>query len=1003
VWRLHDNGHASSVVTGYGLISEIASSPDGMQIVFTSDAEGGCELFVHQQDGPAKRLTFFGLSRLSIAGWAHEGLFVRSRYGTHAVHTGLLYKVCTETGLVERVNLGHSVNRITQSKSHVVAQRYGYGYASWRGYRGGTKGELWIGEGLVDTKYSKLIELEHNIIKPTLHKDRVYFLNEACGVGNVYSCDLSGKDIKQHTNCSDYYVRDFCFVGDSIYYISGGKLYTQDKRGSGAIDVQHGMSASRRVSLTSEGVDYLDDFCVSKDQSMLLTIRGRLYRADPGVAAVDLSATHNSHYYTAVWLDEKSILGVTCDHNPEVYRIDQGGAKTKLPVGDPGVVHSLTPSKDGKSVLMTNNRHELWLWSLENEFKATKIVASSKLPISRPNWSPDGEWIAYSHAETYETGVVKLYNVKTAQTIDVTSPTGCCRYPAFSADGKYLVFVNITSRNHAEEFEDIPGNSTQYTYELRLAMLDADADSPLDFWIKKPEDKDEDKGAGKNDKKDAAESEIKVVISDGLSARIQPVAAITSSNRIYPLLACDKNVTWFERAEGEENVVKQHEWATQKTEALASKVNAASYNNTWAAYLCDTKLITVKSGEKLSESPESVTPQGGGLWSLPVVHVDTRDEWRTIYTQAWYLMKEHFYTGKDEGVDWDALYHKYLPLVDMATSRDDVNDIIYEFKGELRSSHAFVLSAGDVDKESRTALTGSLMADITWDGSRWILNRCYGDRLYGDGYSPLRRFGLKPGTSILKINGIALSAGYPPERALIGLVGTVVSIEVEYEGKKRTIRTKISRYDSNLSDGTSPCGLVYKEWVAKNSQIASDAGFGYVHIPDMGEVGLNCFYDAYKHVYDRPGLIIDLRNNCGGNVSTIILSTLLRKRLGVDLSKYHGSFPYMIYSPRGPMVVLANQYTASDGDIFTQAFRDMKLGVVVGKRTWGGVIGIMPRYKLIDNGLTSQPEFAYKFDSVGFDVEGGGVAPDVEVENDLQEVEDKQLDVAIQELRKLVK
>lgn len=989
LWYLRDQV-LFPLVTNYGTIADFATHPDHTSVAFLSNAEGGMELFLSQSGETPRRLTFFSDRRLSIAGWTDEGIFVKTFHDSYCKHVGPVHKVCPKTGLSERVNLGHTIEKVSQFGNRIVLQRCGYGYARWREYAGGTKGELWIGmpgtakvplaDAADNTElYTKLLELKNNIVSPLAHQDRVYFLNDGDGVGNVYSCDPTGTDIKQHTQCKDYYVESVCFVGDSLYYISGGTVFCTDPQGGiEEVQITQAQNSGRRAALSYEGVEYLSSFTVSERQEIATIIRGHLYKSDPHLCSSQLGA---DLYRNVCWLNKDQLLAVTNGKSPSVHRIDREGCVTKISDLDIGIVHDLVPNHDGTKVLVTNNRHQLWLWELgaadgePGRFTTTKLVEHSKLPPSAPAWSPDGAWIAYEESLSAYSTVVKLFNTTTKQTIHVTSSTDRCTDPVFDAKGKYLFFTKLVAQNSAEQLFDFPGNATCCGYRLCMVTLDSKDSSLLtgSCIVSEKEDADNDKkGEGDKEGKKDSDTPPETVITDGLQHRIEEFPSEFDADGIRALGCSEKGPVWIERA-SQGRSVKQYLWSTGKAETLATGVCAADYNDSWTAYLTDDhKLITCKSGEKLSDNPTEVRPDLGGVWKLPVVQIDTQCEWQAIYTEAWYLAKEHFYDGKETAIDWDALYEKYLKLVNTATSRTDLNHIIYQMKGELKSSHAFVLEAGDVDTVGRTTVSGSLGAQIEWDGTSWVFKRCYGADLYGEVKSPLARFGLQPGTKILQIAGKTLTQSCSPEAALTGVANQPVQVKIQAGGDKpQILRTNSIAYDPEVH---------YKEWVAKKRTVVGEE-FGYIHIPDMDQHGLTYFYQQYRQVFDKPGLIIDIRNNSGGHVSTLIVSTLINKRLGVDMPKYHAQDPYMALSPRGPMVLLVNQYTASDGDIFAQAFKDLKLGPVIGKRTWGGVIGIMPRYTLLDNGMTSQPEFAYKFDSVGFSVEGGGVAPDIEVDS----------------------
>jgi tricorn protease len=248
---------------------------------------------------------------------------------------------------------------------------------------------------------------------------------------------------------------------------------------------------------------------------------------------------------------------------------------------------------------------------------------------------------------------------------------------------------------------------------------------------------------------------------------------------------------------------------------------------------------------------------------------------------------------------------------------------------------------------------------------------------------------------LLSIGGQRLSKDCPPNELLVNQAGQEVQLVVaESDGSSpRTVCVEAARSESSIR---------YRDWVEHNRQYVherTDGRVGYVHVPDMGADGFAEFHRHFLAEFDHEGLIVDVRFNRGGSVSGLLLQKLARRRLGYDVSRWMGAMPYPRESARGPMVAVTNEYAASDGDIFSHAFKLMKLGALIGRRTWGGVIGIMPRNWLVDGTETTQPEFSRWFVDVGWGVENYGTDPDIEVDitpQDYARGVDTQLDRAIE-------
>jgi tricorn protease len=176
--------------------------------------------------------------------------------------------------------------------------------------------------------------------------------------------------------------------------------------------------------------------------------------------------------------------------------------------------------------------------------------------------------------------------------------------------------------------------------------------------------------------------------------------------------------------------------------------------------------------------------------------------------------------------------------------------------------------------------------------------------------------------------------------------------------------------------------LRYQDWVAKRRAVVrelSGGRCGYLHIPDMGGSGWAQFNRDLRMEVSRPALIVDVRGNAGGNISELVIEKLTRTILGWDVTRNAQPVSYTSNAPRGPVVALADEATSSDGDMITAAFKLLKLGPVVGQRTWGGVVGMTGRHRLGDGTVITVPMNAAWFDAYGWSVENHGVAPDLEI------------------------
>ncbi|MBV8720908.1 MAG: PDZ domain-containing protein, partial [Candidatus Eremiobacteraeota bacterium] len=379
------------------------------------------------------------------------------------------------------------------------------------------------------------------------------------------------------------------------------------------------------------------------------------------------------------------------------------------------------------------------------------------------------------------------------------------------------------------------------------------------------------------------------------------------------------------------------------------------------------------------------------------VEIVPRDEWAQMYREAWRLQTEQFWVEDMNDIDWDRVYDRYQSVLARVRTRGELSDLIWEMQGELGTSHAYEYG-GDYRVPPQYQ-RGFLGADVAWDGERggYRIDRIYrGDSWNRETDSPLAEPGsdVHEGDLIVAVGGKRLSREVTPDRLLVNTAGRDVSITLRSrKDEERTVLVKALE---------SEAALRYRAWVeAKRRYVheRTNERVGYLHVPDMGPWGFSEFHRGYLGEFDRKGLIVDVRYNRGGHVSPLLLEKLVRKRVGYDVPRYGEAIPYPPESVGGPIVAITNQFAGSDGDIFSQCFKIYQLGPLVGKRTWGGVIGIDPYHYLVDGTLTTQPEFSFWFVDVGWRVENYGTDPDYEVDvapHDYRENRDPQLDRALE-------
>ena len=1036
-------GVAQRLTTNPGSEARAAVSPDGTTIAFSATYEGPTEVYTMPlAGGLPTRHTFDGTAS-QVVGWTPDGkvLFRTSVFST--LPESQLVALDPKDGARRVLPLAQASDGVFEptGKTLFFARLPKQGSSTKR-YQGGWTENLWrFTEG--DPEAVPLApDFKGTSRSPMWWQGRVHFVSDRDGIMNLWSMASDGSDLRQLTKHTGFDVKSASQQGGRIVYARGADLHLFDI--AGATDRRLPITLAsdfdqQREKWVKKPLDYLTSAHLSPTgDRLVLTARGQVFVAPLERGRfVEVPRRQGVRYREAGFMPDGKSLLAQSDASGEVefWKLPPDG------VGAPGQVttnatvfrHPAVPSPDGKRLAWGDKDQKFWVFDVEK--RAPRLVAESrKGAITDFAWSPDSRWIAYVAAAPNGYPRIHLYGVADEARAVVTSDRVDSYSPAWSPDGKWLYLL---SDREMRSLVGSPWGPRQpepfFTETTKIFAVALKKDQRWPFAPKDELQADEPEKKGDKDeksKKDDAKADAKdqpaevakqgpkiaetdkagavtvAIDLDGLGARLfeVPVPAGNYSD----LMVVAKHLLWIARDAGfdAKSHLKQLE-VTRKDPKPKTLVEDLVGHELSA----DGKKLLVRKGDSFHviASDAAVPAKLDDKfdldgWTFPL---SPREEWRQIYTESWRMLRDHFYDRDLHGVDWRAIHEKYLPLIDRVSDRAELTDVIAEMAGELSALHIFV-RFGDEREGPDQVETASLGARLTRDeaAAGWRVDHIYrADPDYPGKLSPLARPGIdvKESEVITAVNGRLLADVAHPGMLLRNQAGKQVRLDVRSANGATHRAVIVSPITADQETG-----LRYSEWEHTRRLEVDRLGsehIGYVHLRAMGSGDIAEWARGFYPVSDRQGLIIDVRHNRGGNIDSWILGKLLRKAWFYWQPRVGDPTWNMQHAFRGHGVVLCDEQTASDGEAFSEGFKRLGLGKVIGKRTWGGEIWLNARRWLVDSGMASAAEIGVYGPEGAWLIEGHGVDPDIVVDNLPRatfEGRDAQLEAAVKHLQELI-
>jgi tricorn protease len=1029
LWTASTSGGMATRLTSHPGIEVFGKfSPDGKWIAFTGQYDGDEQVYVIPATGGVpKQLTFYpargpltprwGYDN-QVYGWTPDGKSVlfRSLREHFDLGDSRLYTVSVDGGMPQALPMPKSgAGDFAPDGKKVVYSPLFRDFRTWKRYSGGWAQQLYIFD-LNSHAAEKITDDARAHRDPMWVGGKIFYSSDKDDTLNLYSYDPATKKTEQLTHSKKWDLRwPSTDHKNRIVYEENGELNLFDTATNQATHISITVptdAVAMRPSHVS-AANAIEGFELSpKGERALFVARGDVFTAPIEKGATrNLTNSSNAHDKWARWSPDGAKIAYISDADgeDEVYVANQDGSgkPEQLTHDFHAMLYAPEWAPDGKRIAFSDKDGKLFVLTLEDK----KVAQVAQDPGGRMRdyiWSADGGHIAFTEANANGFRSIYVWSVADSQVHRVTTDMFETSEIAWDADGNYLYYAG--TREFAPLISQIEFNfATNRGQELYALALRKDVKNPFppesdEVTIAKEGEKPKSEEK-KDEKKEEKKKEYIKIDFEGLAERVTrvPVGADNyfglSVTKDY-LLYVKGGAFFYGREPFPEANLYLYSLKDRKESLLAENMQGYTLS-----YDGKKVLVRHERAYKLYDvKPEgkngAKTVSTDGLMVDRVPH----DEWVEMFNEVWRRYRDFFYVPNMHGYDWNALRAQYRPLVDHVAHRSDLNYVLGEMVAELSIGHAYI-EGGDweMPKRPQVALMGAQLA-LDSAAGRYRIAKIYKGQNEEELYrSPLTEVGVnaKEGEYILAIDGRELKASDNPYEFLWNKANRPVQLTLNdkpsFEGSHQTSYKPI----------TNERNLIYLAWVTRNREIVSKATngrVGYIHIPDMGAAGIREFIKYYYPQIRKEGMVVDVRGNGGGNVSRMLIERLRRELLGTDFDRvdqFTQTYPDAVFY--GAKVCLINETSASDGDIFPYMFKQAGLGPLIGKRTWGGVVGISGRGPLLDGGTVFVPEFATASNKGEYVIEGHGVDPDIVVENDAASVidgKDPQLERGIAEVLK---
>jgi len=1057
LWSVSRNGgEARRLTSAAGVDSLPFFSPDGSLIAFSGNYAGNDDVYVMPaQGGEPKRLTYHP-SPDQVVGWTPDSkkVLFRSNRASYYGGNSRLYTVSVEGGFPTELPLPIAEEgSFSPDGTHLAYVPHGKWQRAWKQYHGGQATPIWIAN-LADSSIERIPRENSNDFNPMWIGNTVYFLSNRNGPVSLFAYDTSTKRVSEAVKNDGLDFKSASAGADAIVIEQFGalKLYDITSHQVNPVSVQVAgdmpqvrpqfvkvePKSLRSYSLSPAGVRavasaYGEIFTIPSDKGDI-----RNLTHSPSVADRDPAWSPDGKWI-AYFSDEPG------EYELQVREQNGMGKVRHINLGTPpSFFYSPVWSPDSKKIAYTDKRLNLWYVDVDTG-KPTK-VDSDRYDVPQralnPGWSPDSKWLTYTKQLPSHLRAVFVYSLAQARSSQITDGMSDSEFANFDKNGKYLYFTASTDIGLTASWLDMSSLDHPVSRSVYVAVLSKDDPSPLapesdEEKIKeakkeqkeeeaKSKSKDKEKDKSKKDKTDSAKDEksdekksgekkdepvdVKIDL-DGIGQRI---LALPIPAKNYLGLSAGKSGILF-LAEGPlvlRSTDEEVHYTLQKFDLSKRKVDKFLEDVTDYSLSSDgSKLLYKKTGDQFAiasadEPPGDKPKPGEGPLKLDTmqVYLEPRDMWKQIYHETWRIERDFLYDPNHHGLDLVKIEQKYHPYLDRLASREELTYLFEEALGEINVGHMFV--GGGYTPEVKKIKTGLLGADYTLENGRYRIARVYnGENWNPDLQAPLTQPGVnaKPGEYILAVNGRDVQSSDNIYRFFEDTAGKQILIKLGPNPDGKGSR------EVTVVPVDSETGLRQLAWLEGNRRKVDELSGGrvaYVYLPDTGSGGFTNFNRYYFAQIGKQAAVLDERFNQGGDLADYIIDNLRRPLMSMATAREGEDMASPVGSIYGPKVMIVNEMAGSGGDAMPWYFRKAGIGPLVGKKTWGGLVGIYDYPELIDGGFVTAPRVAIYGLKGEWEVENTGISPDYDVDLDpaaVRQGHDPQLEKAVEVVLQLLK